>query len=144
MRGQPGCLQQPDRAFNEAAGVSLRTVAKWLARERTALADRSSRPHRQPRRDSPPVEAAIVALRRTRATASQISAALRVPRSTVTRVLARVGLNRVALIEPTGPVQRYEWPHAGDLLQVDLKRLRRTAALGPYLRFYNHRRPYAS
>ena len=41
-----------------------------------------------------------IALRRTRATAWQISAALQMPRSTVTRVLARVGLNRVALVEP--------------------------------------------
>ena len=57
------------RQAAEALGVSVRTVAKWLARDRTALADRSSRPHRQPRRVSASLEAAIVALRRTRATA---------------------------------------------------------------------------
>ena len=113
-----------------AVGVSIRTVAKWLARDRTALADRSSRPQRQPRRTSVTTEAAIVALRRTRATAWQISAALRVPRSTVTRVLARVGLNRIALLEPEAPVQRYEWPQGGDLLHVDLKRLGRIAGIG--------------
>jgi transposase InsO family protein len=118
------------RQAAEALGVSVRTVAKWLTRERTALADRSSRPHRQPRRVAAPVEAAIVALRRTRATAWQISTALRMPRSTVTRVLARAGLNRVALVEPTGPVQRYEWPHVGDLLHLDLKRLGRVAGIG--------------
>jgi transposase InsO family protein len=100
----------------EALGVSVRTVAKWLARDQAALADRSSRPLRQ--------------LRRTRATAWQISAALQLPRSTVTRVLARVGLNRVALVEPIGPVQRYEWPHVGDLLHLDLKRLGRVAGIG--------------
>jgi transposase InsO family protein len=118
------------RQAAEALGVSIRTVAKWLTRERTALADRSSRPRRQPRRTSLTTEAAIVALRRTRATAWQISAALRMPRSTVTRVLARVGLNRVALVEPAGPVQRYEWPHVGDLLHLDLKRLGRVAGIG--------------
>jgi transposase InsO family protein len=118
------------RQAAEAAGVSVRTVAKWLARDRTMLADRSSRPHRQPRRVAASLEAAIVALRRTRATAWQISVALRVPRSTVTRVLARVGLNRVALVEPTGPVQRYEWPHVGDLLHIDLKRLGRVVGIG--------------
>src|SRR5437868_6585466 len=96
------------RQAGEALGVSVRTVAKWLARDQASLADRSSRPQRQPRRTSVTTEAAIIALRRTRATAWQISAALRLPRSTVTRVLARVGLNRIALIEPTGPVQRYE------------------------------------
>ena len=73
------------RQAAEALGVSVRTVAKWLARDRTALADRSSRPQRQPRRTSVTAAAAIVALRRTRATAWQISTALGVPRSTVKR-----------------------------------------------------------
>ena len=118
------------RQAAEALGVSVRTVAKWLTRDRTALADRSSRPRRQPRRVPAPLEAAIVALRRTRATAWQISTALRVPRSTVTRVLARTGLNRVALVEPIGPVQRYVWPHVGDLLHIDLKRLGRIVGIG--------------
>jgi transposase len=72
----------------EALGISVRTVAKWRARSRQAdgLCDGSSRPHRQPRRVAAALEAAIVALRRTRAPAWQISAALRLPRSTVTRV----------------------------------------------------------
>ena len=115
----------------DALGLSVRTVAKWVARARQAtLGDGSSRPHHQPRRTSPRVEAAIVALRRSRATAWQISAALRMPRSTVTRILARVGLNRVALVEPVPAVQRYEWPHVGDLLHIDLKRLGRVAVVG--------------
>ena len=86
----------------EALEVSVRTVAKRLARDRTTLTDRSSRPQHQPRRTNGTPEAAIIALRRTRATACQISTALEIPRSTVTRVLARAGLNRVALVEPTG------------------------------------------
>jgi len=115
-----------------ALGISVRTVAKWRARSRQAegLSDGSSRPHRQPRRLAAPVEAAIVTLRRTRATAWQIGTALRLPRSTVTRVLARAGLNRIALLEPAPPVQRYEWPHVGDLLHVDLKRLGRVVGIG--------------
>jgi transposase InsO family protein len=116
----------------EALGISVRTVAKWRARSRQGdgLADGSSRPHRQPRRLAGPLEAAILALRRTRATAWQISTALRLPRSTVTRVLARAGVNRIALLEPPAPIQRYEWPHAGDLLHVDLKRLGRIVGVG--------------
>lgn len=115
----------------EALGLSVRTVAKWVARARqAALSDRSSRPHRQPRRTAPALERAIVVLRRRRLTAWQISAALRQPRSTVTRVLARMGLNRIALLDPVTPVQRYEWPHAGDLLHVDLKRLGRVVGIG--------------
>ena len=114
-----------------ALGLSVRTVAKWVARARqAALADRSSRPWHQPRRLAAPIEAAIVSLRRTRATAWQISEALRVPRSTVTRVLARAGLNRIALLEPAPVVQRYEWPHVGDLLHIDLKRLGRVVGVG--------------
>ena len=123
-------LRWTQRRAAEAVGVSVRTVAKWLARDRQALADRSSRPHRQPRRLRATTEAAIVALRRTRATAWQISAALAVPRSTVTRVLARCGLNRIAMCEPPAPVRRYEWPHAGDLLHVDVKRLGRIHGVG--------------
>ena len=120
------------RAIAEALGLSVRTVAKWLARARDtgALLDGSSRPHRQPRRLAGSREAAIVALRRTRATAWQISTALQVPRSTVTRVLARAGLQRVALLEPPPPVRRYEWPHVGDLLHIDLKRLGRIEGIG--------------
>jgi transposase InsO family protein len=112
-----------------AAGVSVRTVAKWLTRA-TSLADRSSRPHRQPRRTSLTAEATIVAVRRTRATAWEISRALGMPRSTVTRVLQRVGLNRVATLDPPEPVQRYEWPQVGDLLHLDLKRLGRVVGVG--------------
>jgi transposase InsO family protein len=120
-------------AAAQAAGLSVRTVAKWVGRARrgdATLEDGSSRPHRQPRRLPGRIEAAIVTLRRTRATAWQISIALGLPRSTVTRVLARAGLNRVALLEPPAPVQRYEWPRAGDLLHVDLKRLGRVAGIG--------------
>jgi transposase InsO family protein len=118
------------RQAAEAAGVSVRTVAKWLARERAGLEDRSSRPVRQPRRLAVATTTAIIALRQTRATAWQISAALGVPRSTVTRVLARAGLNRVASLEPPPLIQRYEWPHAGDLLHLDIKRLGRIRGIG--------------
>jgi transposase InsO family protein len=114
-----------------ALDISVRTVAKWVARARQAdVADGSSRPHRQPRRLPASLEHAIITLRRTRATAWQISAALGMPRSTVTRVLARVGLNRIALLDPAPPVQRYEWPHVGDLLHLDLKRLGRVTRIG--------------
>lgn len=122
----------PYARIAEALGISVRTVAKWMARSRQGgeLTDGSSRPHHQPARVAPALEAAILALRRTRATAWQISAALRVPRSTVTCVLARAGLNRIALLDPVAPVQRYEWPHVGDLLHLDMKRLGRVVGIG--------------
>lgn len=116
-----------------AAGVSVRTVAKWRARARagdTALLDRSSRPVRQPRRVAVATTAQILQLRHTRATAWQISAALAVPRSTVTRVLQQAGLGRLQALEPAPLIRRYEWPHAGDLLHVDIKPLGRIRGLG--------------
>ena len=107
------------RRIAEALGISVRTVAKWVARSRqtSELGDGSSRPHRQPRRLAATLEAAIVALRRTRATAWQISAALRIPRSTVTRVLARA--------------------------RAQSRRAPRAAAAGPALRVAARRRPVA-
>src|SRR4051812_16602540 len=101
------------RRAAEAAGVSVRTVAKWLARPRRGLADRSSRPRRQPRRRSVTREAAVIGLRHTRATAWQISKALKMPRSPVTPIPARARLNRVANLEPPPLIRRYEWPDAG-------------------------------
>jgi transposase InsO family protein len=116
-----------------AAGISVRTVAKWIERGRQGdqqLEDASSRPHRQPRRLPIDVAAIIVALRHTRATAWEISARVGVPRSTVTRVLQRAGLNRVRSLEPAPVIQRYEWPHAGDLLHLDIKPLSRIRGVG--------------
>ena len=69
-----------------------------------------------------------VALRRTRATAWQISAALRVPRSTVTRVCG-CGIKSGGGGEPYLPVQRYESAHAGDRSRR-LKRLGRVIGIG--------------
>jgi transposase InsO family protein len=73
---------------------------------------------------------AILALRHTRATAWEISRLVGVPRSTVTRVLARAGLNRVTALEPPTPSRRYEWPNAGDLLHLDIKPLGRIRGIG--------------
>src|SRR5690348_4265794 len=74
----------------QALGLSVRTIAKWVARGRRGeWQDRSSRPHRQPRRLDVAQTTAIVAWRQTRATAWEISRRVGVPRSTVTRVLQR-------------------------------------------------------
>jgi len=117
-----------------AAGVSGRTAYKWLRRYRlegrAALEDRSSRPVRQPRRTAGATVAAIVAVRQHRATAWQIAQQLGVPRSTVTRVLQQAGLARLRALDPAPVVQRYEWPHAGDLLHLDIKPLGRIRAIG--------------
>jgi transposase InsO family protein len=74
--------------------------------------------------------ATVVALRRTRATAWAISQAVGVPRSTVTRVLRQAGLRRLSALEAPPAIQRYEWPHAGDLLHLDIKPLARIRGIG--------------
>jgi len=121
------------RRAADAAGVSVRTVAKWIARGRagdTARVDGASRPRRSPRQLDAVTTATVLALRQRRATSWEISRRVGVPRSTVTRVLARAGLNRLQLLEPTPVVQRYEWPHAGDLVHLDIKPLGRIRGVG--------------
>src|SRR5262245_33616952 len=110
-----------------AAGVTRRTAAKWLARYRAggapALEDRSSRPAHSPRRTSTDQVAAITALRHDRLTAWAIAVRLQIPRSTVARVLARVGLNQLARLTPPAPVHRYEYSATGALVHLDVKPL---------------------
>ena len=52
------------------------------------------------------------------------------PRSSVYAVLRRLRLNRLRALEPREPVARYCWPHAGDLLHLDTKKLGRIAPGG--------------
>jgi transposase InsO family protein len=117
-----------------AAGISVRTTYKWLRRHRLggqpALEDASSRPHRQPTRTSPATVAAIVAVRHERRTAWAIATRLQVPRSTVAAVLVRLGLNRLARLEPASPVRRYEYMRPGELVHLDVKPLGRILRVG--------------
>jgi transposase InsO family protein len=111
-------------------GVSRQTGAKWLARYREAgeggLVDRSSRPHAtRPRVGAQLLRRIVRARLRLRLGAHQIAWRLRVCRSTVCAVLRRVGLSRLADLEPTEPVVRYEHEHPGDLVHLDTKKLGR-------------------
>lgn len=111
-------------AAAEAAGISCRTAYKWLGRARCGdLRDRSSRPHHSPRATPESWRDLIVQLRRTRLTAAQIAARLKLQRSTVARVLQRAGLARLRFLEPAEPVVRYEWQRPGDLVHLDVKKL---------------------
>jgi transposase InsO family protein len=109
--------------------VSAATARKWLGRYLAAgedgLADRSSRPHRSPRVLPAATALAIVELRRRRLTQARIAASLGVSGSSVSRVLARAGLSKLADLEPAAPVQRYEHAACGDLLHIDIKKLGR-------------------
>ena len=118
----------------EGFAVSVRTVAKWVQRFQTggvaALEDGSSRPNGVPHQ-TPPGAVALIRLLRERhgLPAWAIGQALRIPRSTVGAWLRRLGLNRRPVAPPV-PVQRYEWPVAGDLLHLDIKPLGRIGCVG--------------
>ena len=126
--------QWPPAEAAAAAGVSVRTTYKWLRRHRLggrpALEDASSRPHRVPRRTAPAIVAAIVTARHERRTAWAIATRLQVPRSTVAAILARVGLNRLAQLEPRPVVQRYDRTRPGELVHLDVKPLGRILRAG--------------
>lgn len=117
-----------------AAGVSERTAYKWLARHRSggtaALQDRSSAPGPSARRVAPAVVAEIERLRRLRQTGPVIARSLGVARSTVGLVLRRLGLSRLALLEPKPPVVRYQRDRPGELIHIDTKKLGRIKGVG--------------
>ena len=112
-----------------AAGVSVRTAAKWRARWRAegerGLVDRSSRPVRQPRRTPGDRVEAVLRLRRLRMTAAEIAEALQMALSTVSLILKRAGLGRRSRLEPLEPVNRYEHDRPGELVHLDIKKLAR-------------------
>lgn len=92
------------------------------------MEDRSSRPHRSPRRTPPRRERRIINLRVTRRWGpARIGFHLSLPPSTVHRVLSRWGLARLRWLDrATGRViRRYEHPAPGDLVHVDIKKLGR-------------------
>jgi len=116
-----------------AQGVSERTVYRWLARWRAGdhqLMDRSSRPHTIPRRTPAATVRVIEQLRRLRMTSSAIAAKLSMAVSTVGVVLVRLGLNRLSRLEPPEPPNRYQRRHPGELVHLDVKKLRRFARPG--------------
>ncbi|MEU8657766.1 IS481 family transposase, partial [Actinoplanes philippinensis] len=107
--------------------VSWRTAKRWADRYAQAgpeaMDDRSSRPHHSPARTSQPIIRKIVHLRwKQRLGPVQIGGRLGLPASTVHAVLLRCRLNRLSHLDRiTGePVRRYEHPHPGAMLHVDV------------------------
>ena len=125
---------QTPEATARAAGVCPRTVRKWVARFRAegaaGLKDRSSRPHRLYRPTPSAIAEQVEALRRQRWTGQQIAAETGVSPATVSRILRRLGLSRIAALEPAAPVRRYERAHPGELLHIDSKKLGRFERVG--------------
>ena len=96
-------------AAAEAAGISVRCARKWVGRYREdgeqGLFDRSSAPRRVANRTSGDRVAVIIGLRQLRMTAAEIAEVLAMPLSTVSVVLKRNGLGRLARIGLEQPVR---------------------------------------
>ena len=107
--------------------VSVPTARKWAARFRAegvpGMQDRSSRPRHCPHKTPASVVRQIVRLRwHQRLGPVQIGGRLGVPASTVHAVLVRCRVNRLSHIDRvTGePIRRYEHPHPGAMIHVDV------------------------
>jgi transposase InsO family protein len=125
---------QTPQAVSAAVGVCPRTVRKWLERyERegeAGLQDRSSRPHRLYRPTEQTRVERIEALRRQRLPGKTIAIEVGVSAATVSRVLRRLGLNRLSALEPAQPIRRYERERPGELIHIDIKKLGKFARVG--------------
>jgi transposase InsO family protein len=124
-------------SLREAAaerGLSRQSASKWIRRYRegglAALRDRSSRPHRSPRRVAPELVEQIQQLRRERWTGVRIAQATGLSRATISRILTGLKLNKASMLEPKTPVVRYEHAAPGDLLHLDIKKLARIVKPG--------------
>jgi transposase InsO family protein len=127
-----GGLSKADAAYQ--FNTTPKTVAKWVKRFRAegvdGLRDRSSRPLSSPSRTPVTTCTAVEALRRQRHTGKQIAAEVEVSPATVSRILRRLGLNRMRDLEPAEPVHRYEREAPGEMIHIDIKKLGRFDKIG--------------
>jgi transposase InsO family protein len=125
---------QTPKAVSEAVGVCPRTVRKWVARYRAegapGLSDRSSRPKRLYRPTPKAIVECVETLRRQRLTSKAIAVEVGVSPATVSRILKRLGLNKLSALEPAPPVCRYEREHPGELIHIDIKKLGKFNRIG--------------
>jgi transposase InsO family protein len=115
------------RQAADAAGISERRAHVYLARYRqegkAGLADRPAVPHSIPRRTPEDRIQAIAALRRLRMSGPEIAEVLAMPASTVSAILARIGLGKLSALERAELPNRYERRRPGELLHIDVKKL---------------------
>ena len=125
---------QTPKAVATAFGVCPKTVRKWVKRYLEegpdGLHERSSRPHKLRQPTPEDKVRRIEALRRERKTGRQIAIEVGVSEATVSRILRRLGLNKLKALEPAEPVRRYERERPGELLHIDIKKLGRFERVG--------------
>jgi transposase InsO family protein len=116
-----------------AAEISSKTCGKWVSRYRAdrecGLLDRSSAPKTVANRTCERRIEAIAALRRLRFTGPEIAEALGMALSTVSGILARIGMGRLGRLG-LEPAERYERERPGELVHIDVKKLGRIARPG--------------
>jgi transposase InsO family protein len=121
----------PAAIVAEQLGISRATAYKWVRRYRSdglpGLEDRSSRPHRSPRRLPAEVTAAIIRTRvRRRYGPVRLAPLTGHPASTIYGVLRRAGVSRLRDADRvTGAPVRYVACHPGALVHQDHKKLGR-------------------
>jgi len=134
----------------EAAEVSVRCARKWVTRYRAdgelGLLDRPSTPATVANRTCEQRVQAIAALRRLRFTGPEIAETLDMPISTVSGILARIGMGKLGRLG-LEPAERYERARPGELIHIDVKKLGRIARpghrmLGRQSAGGHHRRSY--
>jgi transposase InsO family protein len=122
-----------------AMGISRQCAHRWVGRfdaeGEAGLVDRSSRPRRMPTRTAAEIEAVVLAARAEhRRGQDWLGPELGVPARTVSRILRRHGVPRLAVCDPmTGEViraskstaVRYERDHPGELVHMDVKKIGR-------------------
>jgi transposase InsO family protein len=117
----------------QAAEVSVRCARKWVGRYRAegelGLLDRPSAPAVVANRTCERRVQAIAALRRLRFTGPEISETLGMPLSTVSGVLARIGMGKLGRLG-LEPAKRYQRARPGELIHIDVKKLGRIARPG--------------
>jgi transposase InsO family protein len=116
-----------------AAEVSVRCARKWVRRYdaegELGLLDRPSAPATVANRTCERRIEAIAALRRLRFTGPEIAEALGMALSTVSGILARIGMGRLGRLG-LEPAERYERERPGELVHIDVKKLGRIARPG--------------
>src|ERR1700757_3991373 len=128
--------------------VTAKTAAKWVQRYRVqggaGLYDRSSRPHRSPRRLPDRLIEHVIQLRRHHTPGYEIARRTAVSPASISRILRRARLSRWRDLHPPPPVVRYEHAAPGDLLHLDIRGMTRFAPVslrGDGRRRGLHKRP---
>jgi transposase len=124
-------LKAAAAAFSVSPATAYRWWLRWeqageeARRTLACLLDRSSRPHRSPRRLAPELEERICACRRATGWGPRLVAgATGFAHSTVWKVLKRAGISRPPR-PPLEAANSYEWPCPGHLLHMDVSRYAR-------------------